>query len=68
VAMIKSSPQAPANLNEPVLAKNVNRIQHAGLDAFLLALAAWQRRFQKRFLYHFQDYSERFAQTGGNPA
>ena len=68
VAMINTSSQSTADLNDPVLSYHAKRITHVGRDAFFLALAAWQRGLQVRFLCRFQGYSERFAQRAVNPA
>lgn len=66
--MIRSILPPTADLRDPVLLHNAYRIQHFGLNAFLVALAAWQRGLKVRFLYRFEGSSERFARTLGNPA
>ena len=58
-----NGPQKPwpsADMRHPVLVRNFTEIDHIGANAFLMALAAWQRGLKVTFHYSFAQ-SKRFS-------
>jgi D-alanine-D-alanine ligase-like ATP-grasp enzyme len=52
-----------AAFDDPVLRRHAYRIEHVGLNAFLVALAAWQRGLRVTFHYEVTTKCERFAKA-----
>ncbi len=50
-----------ANFDDPILRQHAWRIDHVGISAFLVALAAWQRGLHVIFHYELASKTERFA-------
>lgn len=55
-------PRRPtADLKDPVLRRHAHAIPHVGINAYLVALAAWQRGLKVTFHYELATRTERFA-------